>query len=393
MLPLVVTLFGCSAEEGPQPLEKNSNAPGIVKNIAVENLPGKARITYTLPNDQDLLYVVARYILENGTPVEVKASYYNNSMLLEGFAGLTSTEVTVNAVNRSEVESEPAVVTVTPLRAPVFDVFESIETKPDFGGIRVNAENPTREDIAILVMQKNEKGDWEPLTQSIYTGAAVISKSIRDSQWGTDPQDFAIAVRDRWLNVTDTLFTQIVPIFEQLMPKSNYKAATLPSDAPSIGGNWYPISNMWDGETLEYWGSFFSDRSIAIGPHTETFDIGQETKLSRLHIWNFSEPIGGQRLYYYLGAMKTFRIYGANELNDDIDTWTLLGEYEITKPSGLPYGQEDNDDLVAAQNGADYDISIDMPSVRYLRIMCLENWVGQQFMAISEINVYGNPNI
>ena len=410
ILPIVVALFGCSEEEGPQPLEHNPNAPGIVENITVENLPGKARLTYTLPKDQDLLYVVARYTLENGTPMEVKASYYNNTMLLEGFAGLSSTEVKVSTANRSEVESAPVTVTVTPSKAPIYDVLASLNPDsngdpenviPDFGGIRVNALNPTREDIAILVMQINDDGDWEPLTQSIYTGAAVISKSIRDSNWGTDSQDFALAIRDRWLNVTDTLFFSREPLFEQLMPKSNYKAATLPNDAQSIGGNWYPISNMWDGELVEYWGSFFSDRSIDIGNHLETFDIGETTRISRLHIWQFSEPIGGKRLYYYLGAMKRFRIWGATAEQyqesvadgGSLTAWTLLGEYEIIKPSGLPYGEEDNDDLVAAQDGADFEISIDNPSVRYLRIECEENWVGQKFMAIAEINVYGNPNL
>lgn len=123
ILSLLVTFVSCSDDQSPQPLEKNSNPPAQVTNIAIENLPGKAKLTYTLPSDKDLLYVVARYTLENGTPMEVKASYYSNSLLLEGFAGGSATEVKVSAVNKSETESKPVVLSVNPEKAPIYDLF------------------------------------------------------------------------------------------------------------------------------------------------------------------------------------------------------------------------------------------------------------------------------
>lgn len=391
MLTLIASFVACNEDQGPQPLEHNSNAPAEVTNVTVENLSGKAKLTYTLPSDDDLLYVVARYKLENGTPMEVKASYYSNTMLLEGFTGQSTNEVKVYAVNRSEIESKPVTVTVAPLKAPIFDVFESLTTQADFGGIRITAHNPTKSEIGILVMQKNIQGDWVPLSTSIYTSVDEIGRSLRGFE--AVPQDFAIVVRDRWLNYTDTLEVAITPLFEQLMPKSAYVGVHLANDAKTID-NAYPVSNLFDGQFLEYWGSYFTDRTIDVGNHLVTWDIGKKTKLSRLKLWQFSEPIGGQRMYYYLGAMKKFRIWGSNTLNDGTlnSNWTLLGEYEIKKPSGLPYGQENNDDLIAARDGADYEIALDKPAVRYLRIECLENWIGGKFMAVSEVHVYGNPN-
>lgn len=391
MLSLLLSFVACSEDQGPQPLEHNSNPPAEVTNVAVENLPGKAKLTYTLPSDEDLLYVVARYKLENGTPMEVKASYYSNTMLLEGFAGLTTSEVKIYAVNRSETESKPVTVTVAPGKAPIFDIYDSLLVQSDFGGIRITADNPTKEDIGILVMQKNIQGDWVPLRTSIYTSVDEITRSLRGFE--SVDQDFAIVVRDHWLNYTDTLEVTIKPLFEQLMPKSAYVGVHLPNDAKTIN-NAYPVSNLFDGQFLEYWGSYFTDRTIDVGNHLVTWDIGAKTKLSRLRIWNFSEPIGGKRLYYYLGAMRKFRIWGSNTLNDGTldSNWTMLGEYEIKKPSGLPYGQEDNDDLIAAKDGADYEIALDKPAVRYLRIECLDNWIGGKFMAVSEVHVYGNPN-
>lgn len=392
MLSLIVTLVAaCSEDQGPQPLEHNSNQPAEVTNVTVQNLPGKAKLTYTLPTDKDLLYVVARYKLENGTPMEVKASYYSNSLLLEGFAGESTNEVKIYAVNRSEIESKAVVVSVNPAKAPIFDIFDSLVVQSDFGGIRITADNPTKEEIGILVMQKNLQGDWVPLRTSIYTSVDEIKQSLRGFQ--SVDQEFAIVIRDRWLNYTSTLVTTIKPLFEQLMPKSSYVGVRLPNDAKTID-NAYPILNLFDGQFLEYWGSYFTDRTIDIGNHLVTFDIGAKAKLSRLRIWQFSEPIGGKRLYYYMGAMKKFRIWGSNTLNDGTldSNWTLLGEYEITKPSGLPYGQENNDDLLAAKDGADYEIALDKPAVRYLRIECIENWIGGKFMAVSEVHVYGNPN-
>lgn len=390
MLSLLTTFLACTEDQGPQVLEDNSTPPAEVTNVTIQNLPGKARLTYTLPSDKDLLYVVARYKLENGTAMEVKASYYSNSLLLEGFAGQSTTEVKIYAVNRSETESKAVIVSVNPEKAPIFDIFDSLVVQPDFGGVRVTADNPTKEEIGILVMQKNIQGDWVPIRNSIYTSVDQIKQSLRGFE--SVDQKFAIVVRDHWLNYTDTLEITIKPLFEQLMPKSAYKGVHLANDSKVIGT--YPVSNLFDGQFLEYWGSYFTDRTIDVGNHLVTWDIGVKTKLSRLRLWQFSEPIGGQRMYYYLGAMKKFRIWGSNQVTDpNLETgWTLLGEYEIKKPSGLPYGQENNDDLLAARDGADYEIALDKPAVRYLRIECLENWIGGKFMAVSEVHVYGNPN-
>ncbi len=401
ILPLFGVLYSCSEDKGIDgPLEHSTAVPGQVSNVIVDNLPGKAKLTYTLPSDKDLLYVVAEYSLENGRKMQVKSSYYNNDVLLEGFTGNNDVEVSLYAVSRSEVKSNPVLVTVSPLKAPIFDIYDNISVGPDFGGLRIIADNPTAEDISILVMQRDVQGDWEILPTSIYTSASEVNQAIRGLE--VKEQEFAIAIRDRWQNVTDTLFTTVSPYFEQLMPKSNYAAIHLDNDTPVIGT--YPVSNLWDNQYFYWWGSYFTERtytqpleSDGVGGHIVTWDIGQITKLSRLRIWAFSEPIGGKQLYYYLGAMKRFEIWGSAvtpQQNGALDNgdWVKLGSYEVIKPSGLPYAQENNDDLVAAKDGEDWEIPITAPAVRYLRIRCLEDWNGGEYMAVSEVHVYGNPN-
>ena len=390
---LVVSFIGlllsCSDEDLQTPLEQNGTPPEQVSDVQVENLPGKARLTYTLPVDQDLLYVQANYTLENGREIEVRSSYYNSTMLLEGFSGNSEREVFISTVNRSEVSSEPVSVTVNPGPAPIFDVFETIETGAAFGGIYLNADNPTREDIAILVMEKDEQGDWVINDNSVYSSTNEIAHSIRGMD--TIQKEFAFTVRDRWLNYTDTLFTDITPLFEEAIPKSGYRGVVLPNDATRHNST--PIEGLWDNNIWDWPGVYLTSGTYNDGPHIFTFDIGLEAQLSRVVIWDYPEYFNG-RSYYYQGCMRRFQIYGSTELETtgDLDNWILLGEYEEIKPSGLPYGQQNDEDYQVASAGFSWDIPIDVPKIRYLRVLCLENWAGGENLAISEVQVYGNTN-
>lgn len=385
-----VLLLACSEDDNIEPLENNPNPPAPVSNVKVENLQGKALLTYTLPKDQDLLYVVARYTLENGREMEVKASYYKRSMVLEGFSGKSDREVKISTVNRSEVASEPISVTVSPLEAPIWPVFESMEVGPAFGGLFVEADNPSREDLAILVMEKDEHGDWIIDPNSVYTSTDDIFHTIRGMD--TLQKEFAFTVRDRWLNYSDTLFTEIAPLYETAIPKSGYRGIVIPGDAPQHNST--PLSGLWDGEIMNWPRVFLTQGSYQEENHRFTFDIGTEAKLSRIVIWDYPEYVGGERMYYYQGAMKRFQIYGANELvgdMEDLSNWTLLGTYEQTKPSGLPYGQQNNEDYQAAVTGFSYEFPLEAPPMRYLRIVNLENWSGTENLAIGELQVYGDP--
>lgn len=150
---IVFIAVGCD-ENKLEPIENNTTPPGTVSNVTVENLAGKAKITYALPKDQDLLYVKAEYTLASGKRMEIKSSYYSNSLVVEGFSKAEEQTVTLYAVNRSEVSSEPVEVKVNPLESPIWDVFRSLETKAAFGGIFLGAENMLRHELALLVMEK-----------------------------------------------------------------------------------------------------------------------------------------------------------------------------------------------------------------------------------------------
>ena len=366
----------------------NSTTPGQVSNVKVENLAGAARITYTLPKDQDLLYVKAVYQLKSGKEMEVKSSYYNNTLLVEGFADTNPHSIKLYAVNRSEISSAPIEVSVTPLENPIWNTFRSLEAIPAFGGIRITAENETEKNLTVMVMV-DSLGEWVPSVDNIYTSAKQISRTIRG--FAPNPKQFAITVRDKYMNFTDTLVTTLTPLFEQALPKSRYTAVTLPTDAKqqytSTG-----LSKMWDGDNWNWPNISLTDVTVN-GPQWVTFDTGKLAKMSRIVIWDYPEYTNSGRMYYYGGNVRFFEIWGSDNPPSDgsWNNWTRLGTFESKKPSGLPMGQQTDEDYQLANSGLSFDFDISAPKVRYLRIKTIKNWQGSSFMSIAELQVYGDP--
>ena len=65
VMTLGLITWSCSESPiGQQPID--SIAPGAVSNVNVKNIPGGAILSYTLPDDEDLLYVKAVYNLKEG---------------------------------------------------------------------------------------------------------------------------------------------------------------------------------------------------------------------------------------------------------------------------------------------------------------------------------------
>lgn len=386
-ITMAVLVIGCDQNQ-LEPLESNSVPPGKVQNITVENLPGKTKISYTVPIDQDLLYVKAVYTLATGQVMEVKSSYYNNSLTVEGFADSQERVVKLYSVNRSETASEPVEVTIKPLESPIYDVLRSIQAKPAFGGVFIEALNSTRADVSILVMEKDIQGDWVVNTKSIYTSTKDIAKTLRG--FTIENHELAITVRDRWLNTTDTLYVDILPFPEFALPKSAY-TGYFPGDTPRHNST--PASGMWDGDIMN-WPKVYLTQGAIAGAHTVTIDTGVLAKMSRIVIWDYPEYYLG-RSYYYIGNLKEFEVWGSDTppaSDGSLAGWHLLGSYNAVKPSGLPYGQQTNEDYVTGLAGFSWEFDVDAPKVRYIKIKSLKNWAGIGSMAIGEIQVYGDPN-
>ena len=115
VIPLILMVFlgACKRNDGfNAPVSTDKTKPGVVTNIKVKNLNGAAYITYNLPNSPNLLYVLAQYNINGKTVRQTKASYYSDTVLVDGFAKSQDYQVTLWSVSRANIQSDPVTVTV-----------------------------------------------------------------------------------------------------------------------------------------------------------------------------------------------------------------------------------------------------------------------------------------
>lgn len=386
---VVLTAISCNKDlESHNPVMDDPTVPAQVSNVTVVNENGKATITYNVPNDPHLQYVKAVYTLSNGQQGETKASYYSNSLVVEGFADTLEHEVKLYSVNRSEVASAAVSVKVRPLESPLWQVYRSIKIVNAFGGYNLSALNLVKANITIEVTKKNVFNEYErDNDKSIYTNIDSITLKVRGLD--TIEYRFGFVVKDRWGNKTDTLYKIVKPFYEVQFPSANFSTFTLPGDAKQVT-NGAALQYAWDGQLGWPWVSFTDQVPSGPGPHIITFNTGTTGKISRIWIRPFPE---GTR-FYYLTTMKRFEIYGATNpsLSGALDnSWILLGSYTVTKPSGLPYGTDDAVDQATGAAGFNWEVDLSAPKVKYIRVRCLENFAGGTSQSINELKVYGDP--
>ena len=383
-------LFCSCSENINRPIESNPNAPGKVTVTEIVNLPGSAYIVYTVPNDPDLLYVMATYT-QSGITREFKASYYTNTLLIEGFGQAADYQVDLCAVNRSEKRSEITSITVHPERPPVMEVFETLQSKPTFGGINISYKNESGAFVAVGVLTNNDKDElYEPYTS--YSNRPEVSFSVRGFE--TEERTFGVYVRDKWSNNTDTVYFTVTPLFELPLDKSLFKEMKLRTDAESTawGGQ---LRYIWDGRAFGdnegEWGLHTGNAATGVPMHI-TFDLGQVATLSRFKLWCIMDD---KHMYNDVSPRK-YEVWGrivpiVSTAADDgafYPNWFKMCDIENIKPSGLPTGSLTDEDRTAARAGDEFVFEDIQYTARYIRIVCNLNWNGNTNMCFSEVSFW-----
>lgn len=383
-LGAMITLFSlqsCNDDEN-SPINKDDKAPGQVFNVEVENMSGAALLTYSLPADDDLLYVIAEYTNKQGKVFDFRASYYTNQIMVEGFGDTDEYTVNLYAVDRSENKSAPLAVKINPLEPQVQLTAKSLKVQADFGGMSFTYKNETKADLSFIVITTDVDGG-KMVAETFYTSRDSTKFAVRG--YAAEPRLFGIVVRDRWENLSDTLYQNLTPIYEVKLNKSLFRPKVFPNDA---------AATQWDG-SLEYmWNDVVNDKAAHTGNDASTipkhisFDLGVEAKLSRFNL----KTIPDDKHWFNDVSPRFYEIWGSldPDPSGSFDSWTKLVSIENVKPSGLSIGNITEDDRAAGRNGDDADIPIEMPKVRYLRIVCTKNWSGNTNMCISEITVWGD---
>ncbi|MDR1339338.1 MAG: DUF4959 domain-containing protein [Prevotellaceae bacterium] len=336
MIAALMYISGCSEEGRIDHFDDSAPAPAPVTGVQVENTPGGAVISYNIPNDKNLLGVKVVYT-RNGEVCESKTSKFMNYLVVEGFGSTASQEVQLYSVGINEKLSEPVPVSINPLVPSVQTVTFDLEVA--FGGVVASLEeNVSTANLSLVLLMDTlysagEKRQWVQV-QAFYTE----SVARRFTQRGLDSKaiDFALYVRDRWGNTSDTIYRTLTPLEEVKLSKEKFANMKLPSDFYlSAENDSYPLENMWSGnESSDH--TIYASEMRAPRPSWVTIDFGYTAAISRIQML----PRPDYELYSG-SAPRTFELWGSTNPNLDgswDESWTLLGEFEQFKPSG--YGEE-----------------------------------------------------
>jgi hypothetical protein len=379
---LAITLCACKKEEH-SPLSDDGQTPGPLSKVTVTALPGAARITYSLPDNPGILYVRADYENRPGVKREIKASYYNNSLVADGFGDTLAHTIQLYVVSRSERQSAPVTVTVQPAMPTVMSVYRSLVIREDFGGVNITFKNDSKADIAIITLTNDSLGAFGQADVH-YTASPGGAYSLRG--FAATKRTFGFFVKDRWDNRSDTLTGEYTPLYEKLLDKSKFREVDLPGD---IGYGWgLPIPNLWNGIFSGYdmWHS--ADKLDGM-PVWITFDLGVVAQLSRIGLWQRQQ----EGYLYAQNNLKQFEIWGSVDPPADgsWNNWARLVEHTVAKPSNLPIGQVSQEDIDAAAAGEQMDVPLTAPRVRYIRVKVLKTWTDGGYAAnIAEMSFWGN---
>ena len=373
--------YSCTKKDRIDHIDLQAPAPAQISNVKIDNNAGGAILTYQVPIDPNLLYVKAVYEIQPGVFREAKSSIFKDTLFLEGFGDTLSHEVKIYSVGKNEKVSEPFSISVKPLLPPVKSVFKDVDIVAVFGGVKVTFKNSLQAKLSIVVMvDSTGQNNWAPVT-TFYTGASTGSFSVR----GYDPLEkrFAVYVRDRWNNKSDTLIKALIPLFEQLIPKSGFSAVKLPTDTYQYVENDY-MEKLWDGSLQQDLG-IFATLHTSFLPQWVTIDLGQKVMLSRMKEFQRTG-------YEYAGAaVKSFEIWGSNapDINGGWTNWVLMGTFNSFKPSGSPMGTKTIEDSnYASFLGEDFDFDV-VPTVRYIRFKTTETYGGGGQVVIAELTFWG----
>jgi len=368
---MLVFWNGCKEEGRIDHIDDRAPAPAQVSDVRVFPTYGGAVLKYTLPNDQNLLYVKAVYEIQPGVIHETKASYFKDSLVLEGFGDTKTYDVQIFSVGKNEKASEPLVKQVNPLTPPVR--LATKQLREAFGGVAIDVENPTRANLTIVLLADTAKLGYLTELYTFWTSAQKGVFSYR----GLDsiPYDFAVYFRDRWDNFSDTVKANVTPWFEEFIHKNTWAEYPMSGDASPLNAN-YPVRMIWNGITTGATAnSGYHSMDLPL-PQIITWDLGVTAKLGRFKFW----PRDHQDDRWARGHPKIFELYGSltrpDQTDGSLDNWIPLGRFECVKPSG-PGLQVTQEDIEFGAAGIDFDFEPSdfapdpITPIRYLRFRTL----------------------
>ena len=376
----------------------DTTAPGKVTNISYKPTNGGAILTFTAPDDDDLLYVKAVYTNSLGKEVFKVTSHYGDSIEIDGFKEATPQKIKLYAVDRSNNISEAAEIEVTPMKSFIYLVQESIQMKEQLGGVRITWENPDQKTVFVYVNFRRAGKTYERILSSALSDPVLMIR-------GLDPEEysFSVTVEDFNGNKTDKMDVGTYkPLLEQKIDKSTWKVL----QNLSVDGD------KWEGTLASFWDDVVdtkesgSDNSYFIinrddnggmlkWPLDIVVDLNKTVVVNRFVVWQRAfayvnaEQNGVSTDYYYYKEenLKSFSV----SVSTDKLTWTSLGTFDIGDPRDAA-GVISPAKYKEAIDGHEFNLESVSQPFRYMKFSILSNYGSETNVYGSEITLYGLDN-
>ena len=386
---LIFAVSSCSKQD-----DGDTTPPSVLIVDTVTPTNGGGIISYTLPNDNDILYVRAEYTNSNGVDVSRASSSHNNSIEIDGLNQTTALTITLYVVDENYNQSAPVYVELVPLESFIYLVQESIEVNTDLGGFRITWENIQSKTVYVFIHIDNGIDEEIRILSSNNSSESIAVRGLPSEEITISTRIEDFDENSTTLEVKGTL----TPLFEQVIDKSTWTLVT----SQSVNGN------AWEGASVNFWDNVIdttnnnSDNSYFMiwrdlnggslnWPLDLVIDLNKNVKVTRFTVW--------QRAYWYNGPsdipyyfqeenMKSFNLYASN----DAQVWEELGQFDIGDPRD-PDGNIPQSALDSAANGHEFELDEVSESFRYLKFSVTSNFGSEAYVNGSEITMYGLDNL
>ena len=376
----------------------DTTAPGKVTDISYTPTNGGAILTFTAPDDDDLLYVKAVYTNSLGKEVFKVTSHYGDSIEIDGFKEATPQKIKLYAVDRSNNHSEPAEIEVTPMKSFIYLVQESIQMKEQLGGVRITWENPDQKTVFVYVNFTKAGKTYERILSSALSDPVLMIR-------GLDPEEysFSVTVEDFNGNKTDKMDVGTYrPLLEQKIDKSTWKVLqNLSVDGDKYEGT---LASFWDDvvdtkESAADNSYFIINRDDNGGmlkwPLDIVVDLNKTVVVNRFVVWQRAfayvnaeqNGVSTDYCYYKEENMKSFSV----SVSTDKLTWNSLGTFDIGDPRDAA-GVISPAKYKEAIDGHEFNLESVSQPFRYMKFSILSNYGSETNVYGSEITLYGLDN-
>lgn len=410
LIPFLLFIMSCKEEGRVLATSDDSIAPQKPTGITYKPLFGGVRFYYTLPNDEDLLSINAKYVNAKNESFSFSASYFTDSLDVFGFGDTIVYDIELYALDRAGNKSVPTIVKVKPLESAVSRVLKSLQVKPGFSSFFIDWTNELKQSINVYADFSYTKAGTQYKFTSVFSSNLLKERRfVEDLDLSpSEPVKVSIRVEDMFGNISKPADKGEIALFEDVkIPKANWylpPVASLKGGVPQCFGDGlegrtrYVIDDMIDrGDNLNFMHTQSRGRTglVADGnmPWNIIIDLGAYYELSRIvtvqrHSGGLANINRGQ--YYQSENVGRYKMYIWDE---DSVKWSVISQHQIPVPVGLS-------ELEFVKKGEAGDMAYMYPDnpkytkrTRWFRYEALKaftsNYTGEGANCLSEVTLFG----